>query len=72
MVSRVWGMPDASVKSYSHDGEASSTEGDICIRFGKRLRKLRTERGCTQTDVAVHRGMGSGATGPLDRLGRNY
>jgi hypothetical protein len=26
-------------KSYSHDGGVSSTEGDICIRFGKRLRK---------------------------------
>ena len=31
---------------------------DICIRFGKRIRKLRTERGWTQIDLAVHTGLG--------------
>jgi transcriptional regulator with XRE-family HTH domain len=31
---------------------------DICVRFGKRIRKLRTERGWTQIDLAVHTGLG--------------
>jgi transcriptional regulator with XRE-family HTH domain len=45
----------------------SSTEGDICVRFGKRLRKLRTERGWTQTDVAVHLGMDRSFLSDLER-----
>ena len=31
---------------------------DICVRFGKRIRQLRTERGWTQIDLAVHTGLG--------------
>jgi transcriptional regulator with XRE-family HTH domain len=31
---------------------------DICVRFGKRIRHLRTERGWTQIDLAVHTGLG--------------
>lgn len=30
---------------------------DICIRFGKRLRKLRKSRGWTQVYMAVHVGI---------------
>jgi transcriptional regulator with XRE-family HTH domain len=31
---------------------------DVCVRFGKRIRKLRLDRGWTQTDLAVHTGIG--------------
>jgi len=31
---------------------------DVCVRFGKRVRKLRKERGWTQTYLAVHSGLG--------------
>jgi transcriptional regulator with XRE-family HTH domain len=31
---------------------------DVCVRFGKKLRRLRLERGWTQTDLAVHTGIG--------------
>lgn len=31
---------------------------DVCVRFGKKIRKLRIERGWTQTDLAVHTGIG--------------
>jgi len=31
---------------------------DICIRFGRRLRKLRESRGWTQSYMAVHTGIG--------------
>jgi transcriptional regulator with XRE-family HTH domain len=31
---------------------------DICVRFGKRIRTLRKERGWTQIDLAVHTGLG--------------
>jgi transcriptional regulator with XRE-family HTH domain len=31
---------------------------DVCIRLGKRVRKLRKERGWTQTYLAVHTGLG--------------
>lgn len=31
---------------------------DVCLRFGKRVRKLRKERGWTQTYLAVHTGLG--------------
>jgi transcriptional regulator with XRE-family HTH domain len=34
------------------------TATDICARFGKRVRQLRTERGWTQIDLAVHAGLG--------------
>jgi len=32
--------------------------GDVCVRFGKRIRKLRLERGWTQTYLSVHTGLG--------------
>jgi transcriptional regulator with XRE-family HTH domain len=45
----------------------SSARGDICVRFGKRLRKLRVERGLTQTDLAVHLGMDRSFLSDLER-----
>jgi transcriptional regulator with XRE-family HTH domain len=45
----------------------SSAYGDICIRFGQKLRKLRLERGWTQTDVAVHLGMDRSFLSDLER-----
>jgi len=32
---------------------------DICVRFGRRIRKLRRERGWTQVYLAQHTGLGS-------------
>jgi transcriptional regulator with XRE-family HTH domain len=40
---------------------------DICVRFGKRIRKLRTERGWTQIDLAVHSGLGRIFISDLER-----
>lgn len=37
-------MPDTQEEAYSHDRGVSSARGDICVRFGQRLRKLRLER----------------------------
>lgn len=31
---------------------------DVCVRVGKRIRKLRQERGWTQTYLSVHTGLG--------------
>ena len=31
---------------------------DVCLRFGKRVRTLRKERGWTQDYLAVHTGLG--------------
>lgn len=31
---------------------------EVCVRFGRRLRRLRLERGWTQIDLAVHTGIG--------------
>ncbi|MFL6386689.1 MAG: helix-turn-helix domain-containing protein [Terriglobales bacterium] len=31
---------------------------DICIRFGRKLRKLRHQKGWTQSYMAVHTGLG--------------
>jgi transcriptional regulator with XRE-family HTH domain len=31
---------------------------DICIRFGRKLRKLRKQKGWTQSYMAVHTGIG--------------
>ncbi|WP_390890501.1 helix-turn-helix domain-containing protein [Tunturiibacter lichenicola] len=33
-------------------------EGDVCKRVGNRIRKLRLERGWTQTYLSVHSGLG--------------
>jgi transcriptional regulator with XRE-family HTH domain len=40
---------------------------DICVRFGKRIRRLRTERGWTQIDLAVHTGLGRVFISNLER-----
>jgi transcriptional regulator with XRE-family HTH domain len=40
---------------------------DICVQFGKRIRKLRTERGWTQIDLAVHTGLGRVFISDLER-----
>jgi transcriptional regulator with XRE-family HTH domain len=40
---------------------------DICVRFGKRLRALRKERGWTQIDLAVHTGLGRVFISDLER-----
>lgn len=45
----------------------SSPQGDIRVRFGRKLRKLRLERGWTQTDVAVHLGMDRSFLSDLER-----
>jgi transcriptional regulator with XRE-family HTH domain len=55
------------VKSYSDDRGVSSVQGDICVRFGQKLRKLRLERGWTQTDVAVHLGIDRSFLSDLER-----
>jgi transcriptional regulator with XRE-family HTH domain len=60
-------MPDTSVKSYSHHVEVSSEPRDICVRFGRKLRKLRLQRKWTQTDVAVHLGMDRSFLSDLER-----
>ena len=33
-------------------------EKDVCVRFGKKLRRLRSDRGWSQTYLAVHAGIG--------------
>ena len=38
-------------------GIVGGVSGDICIRFGKRLRKLRKSRGWTQVYMAEHVGI---------------
>jgi transcriptional regulator with XRE-family HTH domain len=40
---------------------------DICVRFGKRIRALRKERGWTQVDLAVHTGLGRVFISDLER-----
>jgi transcriptional regulator with XRE-family HTH domain len=40
---------------------------DICVRFGQRVRQLRTERGWTQIDLAVHTGLGRVFISDLER-----
>ncbi len=44
-----------------------SSERDICVRFGRKLRKLRLERRWTQTDMAVHLGMDRSFLSDLER-----
>ena len=43
------------------------SSGDICIRFGQKLRKMRLERKRTQTDMAVHLGMDRSFLSDLER-----
>ena len=40
---------------------------DICVRFGKRIRALRKERGWTQIDLAVHTRLGRVFISDLER-----
>ena len=40
---------------------------DICVRFGRRIRKLRVGRGWTQIDMAVHTGLGRVFISDLER-----
>jgi transcriptional regulator with XRE-family HTH domain len=40
---------------------------DICVRFGKRMRLLRTKGGWTQIDLAVHTGLGRVFISDLER-----
>jgi transcriptional regulator with XRE-family HTH domain len=40
---------------------------DVCLRFGKRIRKLRRERGWTQTYLSVHSGLGRPFISTLER-----
>lgn len=42
---------------------------DICVRFGKRVRELRKERGWRQLDLAVHAGISENYVSDLE-LGR--
>ncbi|MFL6437706.1 MAG: helix-turn-helix domain-containing protein [Terriglobales bacterium] len=35
----------------------SMASEDVCVRFGKRLRKIRLQRKWTQVDLAVHVGL---------------
>ena len=51
----------------AHCNEVSSAENDICVRFGRKLRKLRLERGWTQTEWAVHIGMDRSFLSDLER-----
>jgi len=44
-----------SFKEYSH---AVPVATDVCSRLGRRIRKLRQQRGWTQTYLAVHTGLG--------------
>jgi transcriptional regulator with XRE-family HTH domain len=34
-----------------------STESDVCVRFGKRLRALRKQKGWSQVYMSVHLGL---------------
>lgn len=60
-------MPDTSEKAYSHHGVVSSGQGDVCAKFGVRLRRLRQQRGWTQTELAVHLGMDRSFLSDLER-----
>jgi len=39
----------------------------MCVRFGKRIRHLRTERGWTKIDLAVHTDWGGFSSPNLER-----
>lgn len=41
-------------KEYADSGEMAN---DICVRFGKRIQRLRKQRGLKQIDLAVHTGL---------------
>lgn len=46
---------EISPKGYSHH---ASVAIDICTRLGRRIRRLRQQRGWTQTYLAEHTGLG--------------
>lgn len=37
---------------------ATSNKDEVCVRVGRRVRKLRQQRGWTQTYMSVHTGLG--------------
>src|SRR5437588_5173319 len=43
------------LKEYMHYGRMAN---DICVRFGRRLQRLRKEKGMKQIDLAVDTGLG--------------
>jgi transcriptional regulator with XRE-family HTH domain len=49
-------LADLSSKDYSQYGWVS-TEIDICVRFGDRLRALRKQKGWSQVYMSVHLGI---------------
>ncbi len=40
---------------------------DICVLFGRRIKKLRTQRGWYQADLSAHSGLGRVAISNLER-----
>jgi DNA-binding XRE family transcriptional regulator len=54
--SRPYPIGHISPKEYSHAVGVASE--DICVRVGRRIRKLRKERGWTQDYLAIHTGLG--------------
>jgi ribosome-binding protein aMBF1 (putative translation factor) len=49
-------LADLSSKDYSQDQEMSNGN-DVCLRFGKRLKALRKQKGWSQVYTAVHLGL---------------
>ncbi len=43
------------LKEYMHHGRMAN---DICVLFGRRLQRLRQQKGWKQIDLAVHAGIG--------------
>lgn len=50
-------LADLWAKAYSQDVGMSNEKNDICVRFGKRLKALRKEKGWSQVYTAVHLGI---------------
>jgi len=45
--------------------------GDICVRTGKRIRRLRKQRGWNQDDLAAHTGFGRTFISDVERGQKN-
>ena len=60
-------MPDTYFPSYADHGTMSSTHHSLLLRLGTRIRKLRKEKGWTQTDMAVYLDMNRGHISDLER-----
>ena len=50
-------LADLWSKDYSQDRGMSTHKDDICLRFGKRLKTLRKQKGWSQVYTAVHLGI---------------